>query len=322
MVARQLSPARAAKPQITRLRAQAPTTGRPGVLRDPRCSAGRASANCSPGVTVGAGRHGNCGSARADVLPRREAGVSRVPGRVLRPDPRAYALDLRQFAAWCRLRHLALLPARRADIELFARDLEAAGRARATVTRGCPPSRVCTSGRSRKTCSITPRPPIFAGRGSTTNPTPLAWTATKSERSWSHGAGRIVRRVPGAPAIWEPGETLAPGFRCSGPSPPCREGLGVLRLEGRMNLPITPVTGAPRDRVQPNPARSKNPEVLALHDPAVGCAEGTDWRAAARVTGVGHRRRRGSDGPDAHPHRSKNGCHNYTDYSPLESLHW
>ena len=47
----------------------------------------------------------------------------------------AYTLDLRQFTAWCRQRHLALFAARRADIELFARDPEAAGRARATVTR-------------------------------------------------------------------------------------------------------------------------------------------------------------------------------------------
>ena len=47
----------------------------------------------------------------------------------------AYALDLRQFTAWCRQRQLRLLAVRRADIELFARDLEAAGRARSTVTR-------------------------------------------------------------------------------------------------------------------------------------------------------------------------------------------
>jgi integrase/recombinase XerD len=51
----------------------------------------------------------------------------------------AYALDLRQFTAWCRARSLNLLAARRADIEGFARDLEARGRARATVTR-----RLCT----------------------------------------------------------------------------------------------------------------------------------------------------------------------------------
>jgi site-specific recombinase XerD len=47
----------------------------------------------------------------------------------------AYALDLRQFTTWCRARSLALFAVRRADIEGFARDLEAKGRARATVTR-------------------------------------------------------------------------------------------------------------------------------------------------------------------------------------------
>src|SRR6202042_2901370 len=47
----------------------------------------------------------------------------------------AYELDLRQFASWCQQHQLALFAARRADIECFARDLEARGRARATVTR-------------------------------------------------------------------------------------------------------------------------------------------------------------------------------------------
>jgi hypothetical protein len=44
----------------------------------------------------------------------------------------AYALDLRQFTAWCHQRHIGLFQARRADIECFARDLEARGRACAT----------------------------------------------------------------------------------------------------------------------------------------------------------------------------------------------
>jgi integrase/recombinase XerD len=44
-------------------------------------------------------------------------------------------LDLRQFANWYRTRSVALFAVRRADIEGFARDLEAMGRARATVTR-------------------------------------------------------------------------------------------------------------------------------------------------------------------------------------------
>jgi integrase/recombinase XerD len=47
----------------------------------------------------------------------------------------AYALDLRQFTTWCRARCLGLFAVRRADIESFARELEARGRSRATVTR-------------------------------------------------------------------------------------------------------------------------------------------------------------------------------------------
>ena len=51
----------------------------------------------------------------------------------------AYALDLRQFTSWCAQHHIRLFQVRRADIECFARDLEARGRARATITR-----RLCT----------------------------------------------------------------------------------------------------------------------------------------------------------------------------------
>src|SRR5271155_5337724 len=51
----------------------------------------------------------------------------------------AYTLDLRQFTGWCRTRSMPLFSVRRADIETFARELEARGRARATVTR-----RLCT----------------------------------------------------------------------------------------------------------------------------------------------------------------------------------
>jgi integrase len=47
----------------------------------------------------------------------------------------AYALDLRQFTTWCRGRFLALFAVRRVGIEGFARDLEARGRARTTVSR-------------------------------------------------------------------------------------------------------------------------------------------------------------------------------------------
>ena len=39
----------------------------------------------------------------------------------------AYTLDLRQFTGWCRARSLPLFSVRRADIETFARELEAKG---------------------------------------------------------------------------------------------------------------------------------------------------------------------------------------------------
>jgi integrase/recombinase XerD len=51
----------------------------------------------------------------------------------------AYALDLRQYATYCAEHHLALFEVKRAHIEAFARQLEAMGRARATIAR-----RLCT----------------------------------------------------------------------------------------------------------------------------------------------------------------------------------
>ena len=44
-------------------------------------------------------------------------------------------LDLRQYASWCHQHHVRLFSPRRAGIECFARDLEALGRARATIIR-------------------------------------------------------------------------------------------------------------------------------------------------------------------------------------------
>jgi site-specific recombinase XerD len=51
----------------------------------------------------------------------------------------AYTLDLRMFTTWCHQHRLHLFQARRADIECFGRDMEARGRARATIAR-----RLCT----------------------------------------------------------------------------------------------------------------------------------------------------------------------------------
>jgi integrase len=51
----------------------------------------------------------------------------------------AYALDLRQFAIWCANHERRLFEVHRVDIECFGRELEARGRARATIAR-----RLCT----------------------------------------------------------------------------------------------------------------------------------------------------------------------------------
>jgi site-specific recombinase XerD len=51
----------------------------------------------------------------------------------------AYTLDLRQYTSWCASHGLHLFTAKRADIECYARDLEAHGRAGATIAR-----RLCT----------------------------------------------------------------------------------------------------------------------------------------------------------------------------------
>ena len=77
----------------------------------------------------------------------------------------AYALDLRQFTTWCRARSVPLFAVRRADIEGFARDLEARGRARATVPGGCAPLPGSTATPSRRTSSSTPQPPCPPSAG-------------------------------------------------------------------------------------------------------------------------------------------------------------
>jgi integrase/recombinase XerD len=51
----------------------------------------------------------------------------------------AYTLDLRMYTAWCVQHGLHLFAARRSDIDCFGRDMEIAGRTRATIAR-----RLCT----------------------------------------------------------------------------------------------------------------------------------------------------------------------------------
>ena len=77
----------------------------------------------------------------------------------------AYTLDLRQFTGWCRARSLPLFSVRRADIETFAHELEARGRARATVTR-----RLCIMWNLRSRQAV-PKYPL--GRCRTTRQAPV-----------------------------------------------------------------------------------------------------------------------------------------------------
>ncbi len=97
----------------------------------------------------------------------------------------AYELDPRQFAGWCQQHHLRLFQARRADIECFVRDLEARGRARATITR-----RLCTiAGFFRYAVEeelLDHSPAAHVRRpGSITSPASPAWIVTSSARCWS-----------------------------------------------------------------------------------------------------------------------------------------
>jgi integrase/recombinase XerD len=108
----------------------------------------------------------------------------------------AYALDLRQFASWCRGRSLALLSVRRADIEGFARDLEAMGRARATITRrlstiaGFYKYAVEEELLDRSPAAHVRRPESIMSR------MPWPWIAMSSARCW-----------------WRPGSDRRPGTR-------------------------------------------------------------------------------------------------------------
>lgn len=82
---------------------------------------------------------------------------------------------------WCAEHHLALFVARRVDIECFARDLEAKGKARATAAR-----RLCTiAGLYRYAeeeglIDHSLQRSMFADLAWITSRTPLAWTATSS----------------------------------------------------------------------------------------------------------------------------------------------
>ena len=96
-------------------------------------------------------------------------------------------MDLRQFTSWCRSRSLNLFAVRRADIESFARDLEARARARATVTR-----RLCTIAGFYKYAveeELLEHSPAAPGPGS---------GHSRNAAGVAHRAGAAGRGLPGA----------------------------------------------------------------------------------------------------------------------------
>ena len=103
----------------------------------------------------------------------------------------AYALDLRQFTTWCRARSLALFAVHRADIESFARDLEARGRARATVTRRLSTIAGFYKYAVEEELLIILRRPMSGVPGWIMSLMPPPWTATNWEPCWwPPGSGR------------------------------------------------------------------------------------------------------------------------------------
>jgi hypothetical protein len=104
----------------------------------------------------------------------------------------AYTLDLRQYISWCIAHGLHLFTARRADIEGFGRDMEATGRARATI--------------ARRLCTIAGVLPVLGRRGSaralpsraraptTTGPRVARGRVGPQRRRRAAGRGRIGHR--------------------------------------------------------------------------------------------------------------------------------
>ena len=122
------------------------------------------------------------GRLRAVSRDRCQAGFLAGYGGLTRD---AYILDLRQYTAWCQQLGLHLFQAGRADLECLGRDMDARGRARASIAR-----RLCTvAGFYRhaveEELSITHPRYMSVARDWTTSRTPSDWTATKSARCWS-----------------------------------------------------------------------------------------------------------------------------------------
>jgi hypothetical protein len=97
----------------------------------------------------------------------------------------AYALDLRQYVAWCTEHELTVFGARRGDIETFGRCSKLSVGQERRLHAGCAPSRRSIATQKKKVSSSPRRPCTCAGRDWTTGPALRVWTATRSARCWS-----------------------------------------------------------------------------------------------------------------------------------------
>jgi Phage integrase, N-terminal SAM-like domain len=134
----------------------------------------------------------------------------------------ACALDLRQFTGWCRSHSLSLFSVRRADSESFARQLEANGRGRTTVTRRL--STIAGFYRYAVEEELLDHSP--AARWRRALPGPSTWPsagAPTGRRSWPQTDGGQTGTAPGGSSARSP---AAPGS--PKPSPRTRFGAQLL----------------------------------------------------------------------------------------------
>jgi hypothetical protein len=151
----------------------------------------------------------------------------------------AFTLNLRKFTVWCRARSLALFSVRRADIETFARELEARAAPGPPSPGGYPPSRASISTPSRKSSSITPR------AAHVRRPRP-DYESHATATSWACSSSRPgLARQPSAPMSGRPPISS----QRSSPEPPGSPS----RICGPLAV-VRPTCG-PRSLKSPPPAR-------------------------------------------------------------------
>jgi len=199
----------------------------------------------------------------------------------------AYELDLRQFAGWCQQHQLRLSGARRAGIGCYARDLEARGRARATITwRLCTIAGFCRYAAGEELPGHSPAAHARRPR--------LDYESHASGLDRNELGALLVAAGHGPPAEHALISLLAlNGLRVSEAANASIEALGVER--GHRTLVITRKGGkAVTIALAPRTARATG---LAIGERSEGPIFGRRWAAA------GPARRRADRPPDRPPRR-------------------